>query len=367
MDGESQGPKKLITLGLILLVGSVLVTAWWLNRPTPTTQKTSADPIDVFCTGRVDSSGQVIPLELTQPGRVVKINVKEGAVVKAGEPILNIDPSGAEIRVAQAESAREAARVELDAAKSEKQRFAQLVEAREFLIVAAGARVEAAKKLLQQRREQQSVTPLGKAEEKALEAQVLELEQLEKAEKAQLQLAKDREMQGQGNDLRIRAAEARLKAAEADLKLAQKGVDECTLVAPADGTILRLQASVGGMLAPGSPIAAVVFAPAGPLVVRAEVDQESLGRVKIGMKAEVQDENRADGPIWTGRVKQVAGWVAARRTFVLDPGEINDVRTVETVIELDPSEKPLWIGQRMRVRIIRPQEAPSAATSPSVR
>ena len=59
---------------------------------------------------------------------------------------------------------------------------------------------------------------------------------------------------------------------------------------------------------------AVVFAPAGPLVVRAEVDQESLGRVAVGMPAEVQDENRPDGPVWKGRVKQLARWVAQRRS-----------------------------------------------------
>jgi hypothetical protein len=71
------------------------------------------------------------------------------------------------------------------------------------------------------------------------------------------------------------------------------------------------------------------------------------------MKAIIQDENRFDGPTWTGRVRSVAGWVAMRRSFVLDPGELNDVRTVECVVDIDPPADDLWIGQRMRVRVTR--------------
>ena len=83
----------------------------------------------------------------------------------------------------------------------------------------------------------------------------------------------------------------------------------------------------------GFAIAPVVFAPAGPLVVRAEVDQESLGRVRVGMAATVQDENRPDGPALKGRVMALSRYVAQKRAFVLEPGEVNDVRTVECVIE----------------------------------
>ena len=133
-----------------------------------------------------------------------------------------------------------------------------------------------------------------------------------------------------------------------------KSVADCVLTAPGPGMILRMQATAGGVLSPGSPVPVIVFAPAGPFVVRAEVDQESLGRVQVGQSAEVRDENHPDGPVWKGRVKQVAGWVAARRSYVLEPGEINDVRTVECVIELDGPTDRLWIGQRMRVRILQP-------------
>jgi hypothetical protein len=45
--------------------------------------------------------------------------------------------------------------------------------------------------------------------------------------------------------------------------------------------------------------------------------------------------------------------VAPRRTVLLEPGELNDVRTVECVITLEGGTESLLVGQRMRVRISR--------------
>jgi multidrug resistance efflux pump len=365
MAEARRGPGVWTVLGLLLLAGSVGFSAWWLRRPKPEPEApaSAADQLDVFCTGRVDAAKQVIPLEPSIAGRVVRIGdeIVENVTVAAGREIFRLDDTAAQARLAQAKAAVAAAQVELDAAKADKQRFAKQVEAKQHLINAASHRVEAAEKYLQQRTDQEKVTPLGKAEKEALDAQILELKELEKAEKLQLKEIEDREAKGQGTDLRIRAADAKLLAAQADETLADKAVKECVVVAPDAGTVLRLQVSVGSIVGPGSPVPPVVFAPAGPLVVRAEVDQESLGRVRVGMAATVQDENRPDGPALKGRVKALSRYVAQRRTFVLEPGEVNDVRTVECVIELDsPGAEELWIGQRMRVRILRSADRPLA-------
>lgn len=337
-------------LGLLLLAGSIGAAAWWRYRPAPEPPPAPLSPeeMDVVCTGRVDAAGTVIPLEPAQAGRVVRVSVKEGQAVKAGQEILRLDDESARARLAQAEAVVDAARVELDAAAADVERVPNQLAAREHLLSAAAARVEAARKLLQQRREQQTVSPLGRAELGAAEAQIRELEQMEAAERGQFEDLKKTDPL-----LRVRLTKARLKSAEADRDLADKAVRETVLAAPGDGVVLRLQASPGGMLAPGTPVPAVVFAPSGPLVVRAEVDQEFLGRVKPGMAAVIQDENRIDGRTWAGRVESVAGWVATRRAIILDPGELNDVRTVECVVSVDPPASDLWIGQRMRVRVTR--------------
>jgi hypothetical protein len=105
------------------------------------------------------------------------------------------------------------------------------------------------------------------------------------------------------------------------------------------------------MIAPGSPVPYVVFAPAGPLVVRADLDQEFVGRVKHRMKVELRDEARANSPVWTGRVQAVSEYIAQKTSVTFEPGSFNDVRTAECVITIDPSAEELRIGQRMRVRI----------------
>jgi len=73
--------------------------------------------------------------------------------------------------------------------------------------------------------------------------------------------------------------------------------------------------------------------------------------VKEGQKAEMQDENRVDAKVYTGTVQRLSRWVAQKRSMILDPGELNDVRTVECLIAFDTPPDDLFIGQRMRVRI----------------
>ncbi len=355
MSDEGARPPKLgVLLVVLLLLGSVGATAYWLNRPQPEDGPIGQPPeADVFCSGRIDAAKQVIALEPSVAGRVVAIFVAEGDEVKADQEVIRLDSAAAESRLAQAKASVEAAQVELDYANADKERFPKQVEMKKHLIAAAGARVEAVRKALQQRIDQDKVTPLGKAEREAMEAQILELTELEKAEKKQLAELEDREAKGQGTGLRIRAMEAKLKAANADEQLAARAVAECVLKAPSAGTILRLQATVGGLVAPGTYSPPIIFAPAGPLILRAEVDQEALNRVKVGMAAEVTDENHPEGQVWKGKVTYISPYVAQRRALVLDPGEVNDVRTVECVISLDSPAEGLWIGQRMRVRIIR--------------
>jgi multidrug resistance efflux pump len=362
MGEESRPPRAGFIVMLVLLAGSIAGTAWWLSRPDPgPVPARPADEADVYCTGRVDAAGQVTGLDPAQPGRVTAVLVPEGAAVAAGQELVRLDAAAAEARLTQAQATVDSVQVELDAALRDRERVPNQIAARAALLNAASARVDAARKLLQQRREQQQVTPLGKTELEAIEAQIRELEQMEASQRLELE-----DLKKIDPELRVRAARAKLKAVEADRDLARKAVADCVISAPGPGTVLRLQAAVGGLLSPGSPVPAVVFAPAGPPVVRAEVDQESLGKVAVGMPAEVQDENRPDGPVWRGRVKQLARWVAQRRSHVLEPGELNDVRTLECVVELDPPAEGLWIGQRMRVRIVRgPGPGPQPAAPPS--
>ena len=348
MADERRSSGWIRWLAIALLVGPLAVVGWWLSQP-PAPVKSAADfgELDVLCTGRVDASGMVVSLEPSQAGRVVKLLAQENKPMEKGQEILRLDDSTAKFRLLQATALVNGAKVDLLSAEKDAERFPKQLEARKAMAGAAKARVDQAKKLVEQRKAQQQVTPLTKIEQEGLEAQVRELESLELADRLQLEdIEKNLNPQW-----RVDAAKARLDAADADRQLAQKSVDECVMKAPSAGRILRLQTSEGALLMPGGYPPSIVFVPAGPLVVRAELDQEFIGRVKEGMSVEVQDDGRADGPVYPGVIKSMSRWVAQRRTLILDPGEINDVRTVECLVELKSNIDDLYIGQRMRVRI----------------
>lgn len=350
MAERGRAPGAFVLLAVVLLVGSLAVAGWYFFTPSPDLRvPISADDLDVVCTGRVDAPQMVISLDPAQAGRVVEVYVQEGDAVETDQPILKLDDSLAVHRRKQAEAAVTAAATDLDRAKREAERFPQQVEMRRATVQAADAQVTAAEKSLEARKALSGLQKPGEAEIAGLEASIRQLKELKRAE--EIALAQLEKAQREDFALyAVKAAEARLAAAEADLELAQKSERECVLKAPAKGVILRLQATKGGNIVPGY-IPAVVFAPAGKRVVRAEVDQEYLAKVHEGQKAVIQDESRLDSPTWKGTVKSVSKWVAQRRTLILEPGEINDVRTLEAVIEPD-DDTGLVIGQRMRITIL---------------
>lgn len=349
MAERGRAPGLFFLLAAILLVGSLAVAGWFYFVPKADPKPPlRADDLDVVCTGRVDTPQMVISLDPAQPGRVVDVYVTEGQEVQADQPILKLDDSLTVHRRKQAEAAVTAATIDRDRAKAEAERFPDTVKMRRAQVAAAAAQVTAAEKNVEVQKALSGVQKPGEAQIAALDANVQQLKELKKAEEIGLEQLEKAE-RDKFPELAVKAAEARLAAAEADLELAKKAERECVLLAPARGHILRLQATKGGNLAPGY-MPSVVFAPAGKRIVRAEVDQEYLTKVKEGQLAEIQDESRIDPPVVKGKVKSVSKWVAQRRTLILEPGEINDVRTLEAVIEPD-DDSGLVIGQRMRITI----------------
>jgi len=350
MAERRRTPPIFTILALLLLVVPLAVVGWWLSRPeAPRDSGPVLDEFDVVCMGRVDVPGMLISLEPSMAGRVVEISDKigEGKPVKKGDFILKVDDSAAVSRRTSAAAAVELADISVRQAELDADRFPKQIATRKIIVSATAARLASARKVLEQRKLQSAVTPIGKAEMEAMESQVTEMELLESAEQAQVA-----DMQRINPQLAVEAAKARKNAAQADWELADKAVQECVLHAPGDGRILRMQATVGGILMPGGYSPAVVFAPtSGGLVVRAEIDQEFLGRVKEGQKADMQDENRIDAVNYPGTVQRLSRWVAQKRSMILDPGELNDVRTVECLVVFDKPPDDLFIGQRMRVRI----------------
>jgi multidrug resistance efflux pump len=337
-------------LALVFLVVPIAIVAWWLSRPkgeTTSPLPTLAD-LDVVCLGRIDGEKAVANLDPGLPGKIVEICVVDGQHVNEKAPLLKLDDTSLKLRVEEAQAAVTAADIEIEAAQAEAKLHPIRKAIQRDAIAAAADRVASARRVYEEKKKANSFGTATPAEVAIAETEVKQMEKLEGAERSRLE-----ELELVNPNLKVRAAETKKLTADIALRQAKKAVEDCVLLAPARGTILRVQASVGETVAPGTLQPPIVFRADGALVVRAELEQEFLGRVSQGMKATIRDDARSDSPVWNGKVLRVGLVVARKRSVLFDPGELNDVRTVECVISLEGNLDGLLVGQRMRVRISR--------------
>ena len=117
---------------------------------------------------------------------------------------------------------------------------------------------------------------------------------------------------------------ADLDAAQAGVKRARAQRDYMSLVAPADGLIIRRDGEIGQYIPAGQAV--FVLSCCAPLRVTAEVDEEDIARVRVGQKVVL----RADAL----------------------PGRLLD----GTVSEITPKGDPVARSYRVRIKLASPDE-----------
>src|SRR5262249_34260691 len=130
---------------------------------------------------------------------------------------------------------------------------------------------------------------------------------------------------GGAAEVAVRAAEVQIEAKQRQIDKAKLELKNYVLRSPGKGKILRSFVNVGEALGSNPQGRAMEFAPDGPLIVRAEIEQEFAAHVRAGMKAKVQDYDVNNEHVWHGKVKRLSDWISKRRSQVFEPGQINDV------------------------------------------
>lgn len=355
LGGRSWFPRRVLffaALGLGVLAASVVGTGWVLHSHASDGNKVTAAPVDVNKVngfGFVDVLDRVASLNPLQAGRVIAILVVENQHVNKGDVLLRLDSRLAKSKVDEAQADLEAAEETLKGARlapklqaSEAKTQEQAVFAAEYALAAANEQLPRIKRL-----SESGVGTVSKEDYRAKLKQIKQLEAVVKAEQEKLAGLRERNPQ-----ILINKAMSKVVGKRAQLQQARDILDEFCIKAPADGTILRLSTSVGDLIGPTRPEAAIIFCPGRPedRIIRAEIEQEFAGKVKPGMLAVVQDDARLSGR-WEGEVQSVSDWFTHRRSPLLEPRQFNDVRTLECIIKLKPGQPPLRIGQRMRVAL----------------
>ncbi len=298
----------------------------------------------VVCFGRVDVLHGPAALAPLQPGRVVKIVVRENEAVVAGAPLLVLDDALVRPRLKEARAGVKAAKAQLAKAEVLPAQYGAKLAQQQSAIAAFGQRVAGANDMLQLKQKLRKEKQISAEELAAAQAQWKEMQALRDVEEKKLE-----ELKLYDPQLDVRAAQAEVDRVEAKLAEAEHALAECTLKAPEAGTVLRLLAAPGDVVGGPAPRPALFFAADGPRVVRTEVEQEFADQVVLGQSVSVEDEANAKA-LAAGKVTALSGWFTPRRLPLMEPTRYNSTRTLEAIVTLDPGHPPLRLGQRVRVR-----------------
>lgn len=324
------------------------------SQPSPTTGK-------IVAAGEFDVDGGTVPLAPQVLGAVVDIPVQEGDEVKAGQPLLKLDARIAELLEKQAQAATSETAAQLARARQAVEIHKHKIEELKQTVIVANSRLSAQRRQVEKLEKLRSTNSVPEENFLAAKDQLTELE-------ASLRVAKEEVEQLEHVDpnLEVQQAQAADNASRAKLDAARENLAKHTLLAPTDGRILRLQVGLGQILGSVDPRPPIWFCPAKPAIVRCEVEQEFADRIEPGMVAEITNET-LDNHKWTGRLQRIAAWVAPRRSVWNKAHEIGEVPTIECIVDLDPDQGPIRIGQRVRVTLSPSSRAQVASGKASAR
>jgi len=255
----------------------------------------------VVGTGRVEPAGEIISLASPTGGIVEKIYKNEGDNVKKDEPLIKLEDRLESLRADQLRWQVASQRTEVDLSViSQKQAEIKLENRSRYL---------ASTRNLQNKGAETSQNLYD------VEAEVNNLK-----------------MEGEAARVRIDQARSRLKDLEAQLGYAQAEVARKTLKAPADGILLSLNAWEGASINQLGTYSD--FAPAGPVIVRAEIDELFADRLAQGQQAEIRYVG-SGSTIATGRVTYISPSLKKKSLFTQRAGDQEDRLVREVKVSLD--------------------------------
>jgi multidrug resistance efflux pump len=354
MHGLFRPIRLICLLGLVLLIGTVAGAGWMLNNSEGGSQPEKAGPLPfdgkfIIAFAYVDVEPGITRVYPLQPGRVEWV-AAEGTFVKKGEELLRLESKVSKLEVAKAEIAVKDAKTQLAEAELLTKKHEKEVAIRE-----AGIKALKAEKLSAEHQSAKVKSLFDKdlaseSDKKAAEEQVKKVVALIDAEEKKLEMLK--ELGPEENKAKIERASLNVLLKSDLLQQAKLALQEFTVLAPVNGSVLRVHTSVGESLGTNPKAPALEFCPDLPRILRAEVLQEWANNLKIGQEVLIEDDTSYSTQ-WKGKVARISDWYSNKRSIIQEPFQFNDVRTLECIIQVteEPQGKKLKIGQRMRVMI----------------
>jgi HlyD family secretion protein len=330
---------KLVIVGLVVITPALF---WFARRQAPARaeQKAASGSLVLLASpGRVEGHGETISLGAATDGVVQAVLVTEGKKVTKGTvlAVLGCDDLNASIDQAraEAESARQARIRLLRGHRGEERK-------------ASAQKTTAAQAVLNQTQEHlKRMDTLYQKEEISRDLFEQAKRDYEVAQ-ANYQTSRNDQDLVESDPLpeeKLRA-DADVTAAEKNVSVATEKLQKCTIRAPISGTVLRIMARVGESYSTLLPRPLFSLVDDSIRRVRAEVDEQDVGKVKLGQRTIISADG-FPGRRFDGRVTELAHVMGRKSVLSGDPAEKVDRDILEVIIELDQSAKELPIGLRV--------------------
>ena len=359
-DRQRRRLRLYVLLGGALAAAGLAWTAHWLlvGRNLVSTDNAYVGADTAVVTPRV-------------PGAVTGVLVSDTQPVKAGQVLVRLDDSDAQLAVAQAQAALGQAERKVRGYFANQEALGGQVAARgadiaraDALVASAQADVQRAKVELGRR---QGMAASGAVSgDELTEAQnrfATAAAALDAARAARVQAAAQKtaaEGSRSANDVLISGLSVgdnpEVQAARVRLAQARLDLSRTVIQAPFDGVIARRAVQVGQQVQVGAPLMSVV--PVRAAYVDANFKEGQLRKVQVGQPVQLTSDLYGSGVTFHGRVAGLAGGTGS--AFSLLPAQnasgnwIKIVQRLPVRIRIDPDElarHPLRVGLSMTARI----------------
>jgi len=377
--------KVLYAIGGGLLVGSLLgarlltsggpaVTAVAPSANAPANGKEGSGPVVL---GIADSNPSPIGFGLPpvlQSGEIVKVFVTAGQDVKVreiklfggkmalGDPLYKFNSQMLEAKLVDANMAVNVAVANLRGAQAKLDQHRIAIDVQKLKLKAAELNVNRTQEgyHLYERIQREALMKLYDAEKAksllANDPERFKLETLYLKADAEKEAEKEALVALQKADMgaTVAIAEAQVLQAEALVDQARTAVEMCTVRTKLPGTVERVNFGPGDVIGISTRTPAVILVPAGPRIVRAEIEADfahRIGRDKIGKTVTVYD-NTDPKITYKGKVERIGDTFLNKRgtNESLAPSDTRVIEAIVVVENANPSgQPPLRVGQKVRV------------------
>lgn len=335
---------KTVFFFILLLGGALLSKHLWFQ------EKPISVEVELVRRGRVEalvpsiSAGTIAPwrkalISAEYPGVVERLLVREGEEVQKGAILAQLDDREARSRVRSLEASLQTAIRRLEQARLAWKMSASVTEA---TLSQEKARLDEAERNFKRTQElfSRKLVPVAAMDQARTEYRVAQ-ERFESA-RAHLQ---EQEVKAE----EIKVAQANVEQLTASLELARLQLDKMTIRAPFSGLITRLLVEEGEFIGMGTkgevlgvatPIAEL--SDTSKLLVKAEIDEVDLGKIRLGQPVKVTLDAYPD-QVFPGTLHQIAPRVDTTR---------DQNRTVQVEVEVSFAELRFAIGMSADIEIL---------------